>query len=51
MAKRFNSNDADDVIDIRGTADNTMSWFQQYFKDVSKESVAKQAAVGGLSGW
>ncbi|KAB7494519.1 FUN14 domain-containing protein 1 [Armadillidium nasatum] len=40
-----------DVLDIRGTASNTMSWLQQYIREISKAPVAKQAAVGGISGW
>lgn len=40
-----------EVLDIRGTANNTMSWLQRFIKDVSKAPVAKQAAVGGISGW
>ena len=39
-----------EVIDIRGTASG-MSWVQQFFKDVTKEPVAKQAAIGGVTGW
>lgn len=40
-------------LDITGTGknQNVMSRFQQACKDLAKEPVAKQAAVGGASGW
>ncbi|XP_076043470.1 FUN14 domain-containing protein 1 [Oratosquilla oratoria] len=40
-----------EVLDVRGTAQSTMSWLQQYLLDLTREPVAKQVAVGGATGW
>lgn len=40
-----------EVLDVRGTAANTMSWLQRFMQDLAREPVAKQVAVGGASGW
>lgn len=44
---------ADEVeeLDIRGSAQNAMSRIHEMCKDLSKEPVAKQAVLGGVSGW
>ncbi|KAG0728684.1 FUN14 domain-containing protein 1 [Chionoecetes opilio] len=38
-------------LDVRGTAHSTMTWVQKFLHDLSREPVAKQVAVGGVSGW
>ena len=40
-----------ELLDVRGTAKTGMSWLQQFANDVTKEPVAKQAAIGGVTGW
>jgi len=40
-----------EVLDIRGTASNAMTSLQRACRDLSKQPAAKQAAVGGASGW
>ncbi|KAF2362463.1 FUN14 [Trinorchestia longiramus] len=53
MSKTSKSKDSSEIeeIDIRGTAQNVMTRFQKACKDVAKEPVAKQALIGGASGW
>ena len=53
MPKIFREADKEDVevLDITGTAANVMTRFQKACKDLTKEPVTKQAAVGGASGW
>uniref|UniRef100_A0A0P4W1J3 FUN14 domain-containing protein n=1 Tax=Scylla olivacea TaxID=85551 RepID=A0A0P4W1J3_SCYOL len=40
-----------EVLDVRGTAADTMTWVQRFVHDLTREPVAKQVAVGGVSGW
>ncbi|XP_018016277.1 FUN14 domain-containing protein 1-like [Hyalella azteca] len=53
MSKAGKKKDSSEIdeIDIRGTAQNVMSRFQKACKDIAKEPVAKQAVIGGASGW
>ncbi|XP_045620213.2 FUN14 domain-containing protein 1 [Procambarus clarkii] len=49
--KKPNEEEEFEVLDVRGTARNGMSWLQQFMQDLTRQPVAKQVAVGGLSGW
>ncbi|MPC93670.1 hypothetical protein E2C01_088808 [Portunus trituberculatus] len=40
-----------EVLDVRGTAADTMSWLHRFLHDLTREPVTKQVAVGGVSGW
>jgi len=40
-----------EFLDITGSAKNVMGTLQKVCKDLAKEPVTKQAAVGGISGW
>lgn len=37
-----------EILDITGSNKN---WIQKTFKDISKQSMAKQLAIGGAGGW
>lgn len=45
------ANEEIETLDITGSAQNVMSRFQKACKDLAKEPVAKQAVIGGASGW
>lgn len=40
-----------EVLDVRGTARNGMSWIQKFVQDLTHAPVTKQVAIGGVSGW
>ena len=41
----------DDEFEILDVSNNGRNWVQKMFSDLSKQSMAKQLAVGGVSGW
>lgn len=49
--KKPNEEEEFEVLDVRGTARNGMSWLQEFMHDLTQQPVTKQVAVGGLSGW
>ena len=41
----------EDEFEILDISDANKNWLQKTFKDISKQSVAKQIAIGGAGGW
>ena len=42
---------SDDDFEVLELSDANKSWIKNQFKDISKQSMAKQLAIGGAGGW
>ena len=40
-----------DIVDLSHHRDRTKDWIEKIFGDLTKQSAAKQAAIGGVAGW